>query len=161
MVESNPVVKSVKLVEMSYTKFIHNIIIVALMPLFFFSCDKMDYNGHLDGQWQMTEWLSPTGEVIGNNEMQIYYSFQLQMMMFQRLSISSGQQRSLYEYTGTSIRIYSPIQYEGNGHDKILPMDVLSRYGVPSDGIMKIEYLSAGKLVLSSSQTGQLTFRKY
>lgn len=144
-------------------KKISTIALFVITFVFCWSCkeDKRDLDNPLEGQWQMTEWLSPTGAVVGNNEVQIYYSFQLQMMMFQRLSISSGQQRSLYEYTGTSIRIYSPIQYEGNGHDKILPMDVLSRYGVPSDGIMKIVYLSAGKLVLSSPQTGQLTFRKY
>lgn len=162
MDESNPVVKSIILVEMLYIKYIHRIIIVALMPLFFFSCDKMDCNGLLDGQWQMIEWKSANGEIIGDNEMQIYYSFQLQMMGFQRLSnTNNGRQRSSFENMGTSIRVYAPIEYGGDGHDKILPMDVLSRYGVPSDGIMKIEKLSTDTLVLSSHETGRLVFRRY
>ena len=135
--------------------------IVALISVLLFSCDKVDCNGDLDGQWQMIEWTSPSGELVGNNEMQIYYSFQLQMMMFQRLSTSSGQQRSSFENQGSSIRIYDPIEYQGHGHDKILSMDVLSRYGVPSNGMMKIEHLSPQKMVLSSTEKGRLTFRKY
>ena len=135
--------------------------ILALISVLLFSCDKVDCNGDLDGQWQMIEWTSPSGELVGNNEMQIYYSFQLQMMMFQRLSTSSGQQRSSFENQGSSIRIYDPIEYQGHGHDKILSMDVLSRYSVPSNGMMKIEHLSPQKMVLSSTEKGRLTFRKY
>lgn len=137
-------------------------VFIALIFVLFFSCDKVDCNGDLDGQWQMIEWMSPNGEFVGNNEMHIYYSFQLQMMGFQRLSeTNNGRQRSSFENQGYAIRIYDPIVYKGNGHDSILPMNVLSRYGVPSDGIMKIEHLSSQKMVLSSTETGQLTFRKY
>lgn len=136
--------------------------IVALISVLLFSCDKVDCNGDLDGQWQMIEWTSPNGELVGNNEMQIYYSFQLQMMGFQRLSATNnGRQRSSFDNQGSSIRIYDPIEYQGHGHDKILSMDVLSRYGVPSDGMMKIEHLSPKKMVLSSTEKGRLTFRKY
>ena len=136
--------------------------IVALISVLLFSCDKVDCNGDLDGQWQMIEWTSPNGEFVGNNEMQIYYSFQLQMMGFQRLSATNnGRQRSSFDNQGSSIRIYDPIEYQGHGHDKILSMDVLSRYGVPSDGMMKIEHLSPQKMVLSSTEKGRLTFRKY
>ncbi|MBR4161438.1 MAG: lipocalin-like domain-containing protein [Bacteroidaceae bacterium] len=135
---------------------------MAFMSVLFFSCDKIDCNGDLDGQWQMIEWISPSGELVGNNEMQIYYSFQLQMMGFQRLSATNnGRQRSSFEIKGSVIRIYDPIEYKGNGHDNILSMDVLSRYGVPLDGIMEIEHLSSQKMVLSSTEKGQLTFRKY
>lgn len=136
--------------------------IVALISVLLFSCDKVDCNGDLDGQWQMIEWTLPNGELVGNNEMQIYYSFQLQMMGFQRLSATNnGRQRSSFDNQGSSIRIYDPIEYQGHGHDKILSMDVLSRYGVPSDGMMKIEHLSPQKMVLSSTEKGRLTFRKY
>lgn len=136
--------------------------IVALISVLLFSCDKVDCNGDLDGQWQMIEWTSPNGELVGNNEMQIYYSFQLQMMGFQRLSATNnGRQRSSFDNQGSSIRIYDPIEYQGHGHDKILSMDVLSRYGVPSNGMMKIEHLSPQKMVLSSTEKGRLTFRKY
>ena len=46
--------------------------IVALISVLLFSCDKVDCNGDLDGQWQMIEWTSSNGELVGNNEMQIY-----------------------------------------------------------------------------------------
>ena len=136
-------------------------IFIAFISMLSFSCDKVDCNGHLDGQWQMIEWTSPSGELVGNSEMQIYYSFQLQMMMFQKLSESLGQQRASFENQSFAIRIYDPIEYQGNGHDRILPMNVLSRYAVPSDGIMKIEHLTSQKMVLYSTEKGRLTFRKY
>ena len=144
------------------TNNILKLVFIALISVLFFSCDKVDCNGDLDGQWQMIEWTSPSGEFVGNNEMQIYYSFQLQMMGFQRLSATNnGRQRSSFENQGSAIHIYDPIEYQGNGHDSILPMDVLSRYGVPSDGIMKVEHLSPQKMVLSSAEKGRLSFRKY
>ena len=136
-------------------------IFIAFISMSSFSCDKVDCNGHLDGQWQMIEWTSPSGELVGNSEMQIYYSFQLQMMMFQKLSESLGQQRASFENQSSAIRIYDPIEYQGNGHDRILPMNVLSRYAVPSDGIMKIEHLTSQKMFLYSTEKGRLTFRKY
>jgi hypothetical protein len=144
------------------TKNFFNSLSIVLISVLFTCCDKVDCNGHLDGQWQMIEWTSPSGELVGNNEMQIYYSFQLQMMGFQRLSATNnGRQRSSFELVDTFIRIYDPIEYKGNGHDNILPMDVLSRYGVPSNGIMELEYLSSQKMVLFSTEKGRLTFRKY
>ena len=80
--------------------------ILALISVLLFSCDKVDCNGYLDGQWQMIEWTSPSGELVGNNEMQIYYSFQLQMVGFQRLSpTNNGRQRSSFENQDSAIRI--------------------------------------------------------
>lgn len=144
---------------MSY-KHILLLLICSVLP-FMSSCDKMDCNNGLDGQWQMIEWKSSTGEFIGGKEMKLFYSFQLQMMMFQNLSVSSSYVLSSFENQHSSIRIYDPIKYKGNGHDEILPMSILSQYGVPSNGIMKIEKLSSDTLVLSSSEFGQLIFRKY
>ena len=125
------------------------------------SCDKFDCNDGLDGQWQMYEWKSSDGKLIGDKEMQIYYSFQLQMMMFQKLSVSKRYQLSSFQNMGSSIRVYEPVKYKGNGHDEILSMDVLKQYGVPSDGMMKVESLTSKTLVLSSPETGKLSFRKY
>lgn len=125
------------------------------------SCDKMECNDGLDGQWQMLEWKSPSGQVVGGKEMRLYYSFQLQMMMFQRLSTSSGYLLSSFERRPADIRVYDPVKYAGGGHDDILPMDTLTYYGVPTDGIMKIEHLTGNTLVLSSEEMGTLTFRKY
>ena len=134
---------------------------MAFMSVLFFSCDKIDCNGDLDGQWQMYEWQSPEGELVGGKEMQIYYSFQLQMMMFQKLSVSSGYLLSSFENRNTSILIYDPIKYKANGHDEILPMDTLRQYGVPFDGMMKIDRLSGDTLILHSRETGRLCFKRY
>lgn len=125
------------------------------------ACNKMDCNDGLDGQWQMCEWKSPDGEVVAGKEMKLYYSFQLQMMMFQRLSYPAATILSSFENRKADIRVYDPIKYIGAGHDSILPMDTLSTFGVPLDGVMKVERLTGNTLVLSSGETGTLTFRKY
>lgn len=140
-----------------------NILLILLLSVCYImsSCDKLDCNNGLDGQWQMYEWQSPEGELVGGKEMQIYYSFQLQMMMFQKLSVSSGYLLSSFENRNTSILIYDPIKYKANGHDEILPMDTLRQYGVPFDGMMKIDRLSGDTLILHSRETGRLCFKRY
>lgn len=135
--------------------------ILFLVLYLVYSCDKVDCNDGLDGQWQMYEWVSPEGEVVGGKEMKMYYSFQLQMMMFQKLSVSSGYLLSSFQHRNTSILIYDPVKYKGNGHDEILPMDTLRQYGVPFDGVMTIESLSDETLILRSAETGRLSFRRY
>ena len=136
-------------------------LILYLTLLFLYGCDKLDCNDGLDGQWQMLEWKSADGEIVANKEAKIYYCFQLQMMMFQKLSAPSTYVFSSFHNQQTSIRIYDPIKYKGDGHDLILSMDTLKQYGVPSDGLMKIDRLSNDTLVLSSNETGRLIFRKY
>ncbi len=136
-------------------------LILYLTLLFLSGCDKLDCNDGLDGQWQMLEWKSADGEIVANKEAKIYYCFQLQMMMFQKLSAPSTYVFSSFHNQQTSIRIYDPIKYKGDGHDLILSMDTLKQYGVPSDGLMKIDRLSNDTLVLSSNETGRLIFRKY
>ena len=140
-----------------------SILSLILFVILFFvsSCDKYDCNDGLDGQWQMLEWKSADGELVATKEAKIYYCFQLQMMMFQKLSYPSTYVFSSFHNQQTSIRVYDPIKYKGNGHDLILSMDTLKQYGVPSDGLMKIERLSKDTLVLSSNETGRLIFRKY
>lgn len=136
-------------------------LILYLTLIFLSGCDKLDCNDGLDGQWQMLEWKSADGEIVANKEAKIYYCFQLQMMMFQKLSAPSTYVFSSFHNQQTSIRIYDPIKYKGDGHDLILSMDTLKQYGVPSDGLMKIDRLSNDTLVLSSNETGRLIFRKY
>ena len=136
-------------------------LILYVTLLFLSGCDKLDCNDGLDGQWQMLEWKSADGEIVAYKEAKIYYCFQLQMMMFQKLSAPSTYVFSSFHNQQTSIRIYDPIKYKGDGHDLILSMDTLKQYGVPSDGLMKIDRLSNDTLVLSSNETGRLIFRKY
>ena len=77
------------------------------------------------------------------------------------LSVSSGYLLSSFENRNTSILIYDPIKYKANGHDEILPMDTLRQYGVPFDGMMKIDRLSGDTLILHSRETGRLCFKRY
>lgn len=123
--------------------------------------DKRELDNPLAGQWQLTEWVDAAGIIVATNETQMYYSFQLQMMMFQKLSVSSGYLLSSFEHKMNSIRIYDPVKYRGNGHDEILSMDTLGQYGVPLDGVMMIEKLADDTLILYSKETGRLSFRKY
>ena len=139
-------------------KYIFFFVAVMVSAVIFSSCDKLECNGALDGQWQLTEWKSPTGELLADKQARIFYNFQLQMMTFQ---IGDKWQSSSFENTGTSLRVYDPLNYIGGGREEILPMTDLAKYGVPEDGIMKIEKLTSGTMILSSNQRGTLTFRKY
>lgn len=127
----------------------------------FVSCGKMDDLEGLDGQWQMTEWVDAQGEPYAGQDAQIYYRFQLGLIDFHKVSLPDGFSHACFENKEGIIRIYSPYEYAGAGHSKILPMSTLSMYGVPLDGMMKIEELTSKKLVLSSPAVGTLSFRKY
>ena len=128
------------------------------------SCDKMDCNNGLDGQWQMTEWKLPNGDV-KESKPQIYYCFQLDMMIFKRPSNNSSNQFaqhiSPFENKGSHIVVKAPLKYVGGGHDVELPMSELKVYGVPENGDMTVEELTSDRLVLRSDQYGTLIFRKY
>lgn len=125
------------------------------------SCDKVNCNDGLDGQWQMVEWKSSEGEIVATKDAKLYYCFQLQMMMFQKLSPPASYVFSSFQNQHTSIRVYDPIKYKGDGHDLILSMDTLKQFGVPFDGLMEIEKLSGDTLVLCSQEFGRLCFRRY
>ena len=124
-------------------------------------CEKKDCNGDLDGMWQLTEWKNSQGTVMATRESMIFYSFQLQMMNFKKLTEPSLNINSSFRYAADGIQVYDPVIYIGGGHDQIQEMSVLGPLGVPADGLMKIESLSPGELVLSSATQGVLKFRKY
>lgn len=129
--------------------------------LMFVSCDKIDDLGGLEGQWQMTEWVDATGQLYATQEIQIYYRFQLGLIAFHKVSHPDGFIHARFENKDGAIRIYSPFEYGGAGHSNILSMATLQKYGVPQNGMMKIEELTSSKLVLSSPDVGTLSFRKY
>lgn len=124
-------------------------------------CDKWDCNGDLDGMWQLTEWRDKDGNVKASKQNMIFYSFQLQMASFRRQSGKIFYIRTSMEASPEKIRIYEPIEYAGNGHDKIQPMSVLLPVGVPEDGIFWIEVLTGSTMVLKTNTQDVLTFRKY
>ncbi len=125
------------------------------------SCNKRDCNGDLDGMWQLVEWKDPDGAVVATKEDMIFYSVQLQMMNFKKLTPAELNYNSSFRKTDDGIQVYDPIRYIGGGHDQIMDMSVLNPVGVPADGIMKIEGLTSQDLILSSQAKGVLKFRKY
>lgn len=129
--------------------------------LMFVSCDKIDDLGGLEGQWQLTEWIDAGGQLYANQDIQIYYRFQLGLIAFHKVSQPDGFVHARFENKDGAIRIYSPFEYGGAGHSNILSMATLQKYGVPQNGMMKIEELTSSKLVLSSPDVGTLSFRKY
>ena len=134
---------------------------VACVGLVMASCDKKDCNGDLDGMWQLTLWTSPQGDTIATKDSMIFYSVQLKMMNFKKNMSPMLNINSSFEKYSEAIRVFDPIVYQNNGHDSIYPMSVLQSMGVPEDGVMRIESLTSGKLILSSATEGTLRFRKY
>lgn len=124
--------------------------------------DKREMDNPLAGQWQMTEWVDATGTIVATNEAQMYYSFQLGIISFQHVR---GQAPLLlharYETSASQLYISKPFEYAGNGHDKELPMSILSQFGVPADGVFLIEEQTSTKMVLRSNETGTIILRKY
>lgn len=124
-------------------------------------CNKWDCNGDLDGMWQLTEWRDNDGKVRATKEDMIFYSFQLQMACFRKQNCEQFYIRTSQEATPERIRIYDPIEYMGDGHDKVLPMSVLSVVGVPQDGILWVQVLTGSTMQLRTNTQDILTFRKY
>ena len=133
------------------------VVVVASMT----SCDSKRDASDLYGMWQLTQWRNADGQVIATKEDKVYYSFQLQMARFTRLTSPRVEIRALCERTEGMIRIYDPFVYIGNEHDSVVSMDTLRYVGVPRNGEMKVVSLSSGSLVLASEAADTLAFRKY
>lgn len=122
-------------------------------------CDKWDCNGKLDGMWQLTEWRDVAGNVKATKEDMIFFSFQLQMASFQR---QEKEMRTSLQVNSEEFRIYDPIIYNStNSDDEVQPMSVLAPFGVPNDGVFKIQVLTGSAMVLKTNNQDVLTFRKY
>ena len=137
------------------------ILILFVATLIITSCDKWDCNGDLDGMWQLTEWRDNENNVKATKDDMIFYSFQLQMASFRKLSEENYYVSSMLEVGSEQIRIYNPAIYDGDGHDKLFPMSVLSIVGVPEDGIFHIDVLTGSTMKLKTNTQETLVFRKY
>ena len=137
------------------------ILILFVATLIITSCDKWDCNGDLDGMWQLTEWRDNENNVKATKDDMIFYSFQLQMASFRKLSEENYYVSSMLEVGSEQIRIYNPAIYDGDGHDKLFPMSILSIVGVPEDGIFHIDVLTGSTMKLKTNTQETLVFRKY
>ena len=132
------------------------------MTMVMTGCNKKDCNGDLDGMWQLTEWRDKDNVVKATKQDMIFYSFQLQMACFRK---RNGDDLLLHntslKVSPEQVYIYDPVEYMGDGHDKVQPMSVLSPYGVPEDGIFLIQVLTSSTMQLRTNGQDVLTFRKY
>ena len=137
------------------------ILILTVILMAVTSCEKRDCNGDLDGMWQLTEWRDKDNVVKATKDDMIFYSFQLQMASFHKLSDEQFFIRTMLEVAPERIRIYDPAEYVGDRHDEVQPMSNLSVVGVPEDGIFFIQTLTGSMMVLKTNGQDLLTFRKY
>ena len=138
------------------------ILILFVATLTITSCDKWDCNGDLDGMWQLTEWRDNENNVKATKDDMIFYSFQLQMASFRKLSEENYYVSSMLEVGSEQIRIYNPAIYDGDGHDKLFnSLSILSIVGVPEDGIFHIDVLTGSTMKLKTNTQETLVFRKY
>ena len=125
------------------------------------SCDKLDENGNLDGNWQLTEWRDlKTDEVLETNETsKIYYTVKLNLLKMQDFSlrVSATTYNSQFCVRGDSLVL---TQSYSRPLDNIVAFDSLAAYGCPADGRFKISTLTSTSLVLQTDNS-RLSFRKF
>ena len=111
------------------------------------SCEKMDDNGDLGGNWQLISWerLSD-GSLVATNADSIFYTFQGKLMKTQRMSQPDFFLATFRTTADSLVMLIAP--------------SALSAYGVSPSGRFHFDHLSSSRLVLST-ETSRLTFRKY
>ena len=156
-----------KIKNAAWTSFLLFIVFAA-----FASCAKMDDNGDLGGQWQLTEWRDKaTGAIKATNETGIYYAFQLELMQMRRIDkgyyylarfYNRGDSLLLGDIYSWGKELAETEGGVGNGttEKKAEPAELTDDFGVSPDGKFAIETLNSSTLVLSNEQV-RLKFRKY
>lgn len=133
---------------------------VILSVVMLSACDnKRDHNGDFGGYWQMVEWRDNYDEVVATKEDRIFYSVQLNLMKFQKITDNYyDYYLSYFNRTKDSLIVYRPVKF---ANDSLVSLSDLARYGVPSDGRFHVDVLNEEHMQLSSPETGVLVFRKY
>lgn len=135
-------------------------IIPILILLCLLACDKMDDNGKLDGNWQLTRWTdNATGEVKADNSSKIFYTVKLQLIQFADQSSDDWPFIATFSHKGDSLILTNIYAHRANT-DSIASATDLQRFGVSSDGRFAINELTGSRMTLRNS-TNTLTFRKY
>ncbi len=130
-----------------------------LLAALFCSCDKMDKNGKLEGNWQLLEWTDLATETVKYEESRkIYFTVKLELIQFRHLPPTDVPLcLSRFHREGNLLRI-------GTTHkrptDEEVPLTELAPYGVSSDGLFVIERLDSDRLILRNSDN-RLVFRRY
>lgn len=124
------------------------------------SCDKLDKNGDLDGNWQLTEWRDNASDsIIISNQKALYYTVKLDLMQFMLIGDNHRPCISYFKHYNDSLIITQAFQTKSNS-DSLVSIDYLKKYGVSQDGKFAIKCLNRNNLILRNADN-TLTFRKY
>ena len=133
---------------------------ILLLLLTLFACDKMDENGKLDGNWQLTRWTdNATGETKADNISKIFYTVKLQLIQFSDKSANDWPFIATFHHKGDSLILTNIYAHRANT-DSIASASDLQKYGVSNDGRFAINELTATRMILKNN-ANTLTFRKY
>lgn len=138
----------------------YNILLFAVLTIIsLVSCDKLDKNGKLDGNWQLTKWIdNNTGNIVATNQEQIFYCVKLELIQFNSYKI--GQPYFAYfTYKDDYIQLGSIFKNTANS-DIQTSINELTPFGVSNDGYFQILELTSKKMTLKNHDN-TLFFRKY
>ena len=126
-------------------------------------CGKMDTNGTLDGNWQMTEWIdNSTKEVVKDKNAQLFYTIKLELLQMQdksRESVETMPYLAYFDHRGDSL-ILGKVFKKMNNTDTLVTFSDVQKLGVAPDGKFFIELLTDEHMVLRNN-INTLKFRKY
>ncbi len=126
----------------------------------FYSCDRMDKNGNLEGNWQMTTWIDKaTGDTIADKTSYLYYTVRLEMIQFQQKYNPAFPCLAYFEHNGEEVILGKAYQNTANS-DSLVSISYLRCFGVSADGRFHVDYLSDEHLTLSNTDN-ILYFRKH
>lgn len=140
-----------------------------LLPLAFFSCDKVPMNGDLDGMWQLTTITTPD-TTRDTRSQAVYMSIQLHLVQWNNIGGGNLQFYSHFTHTGDSLLFYdfahpSKHAVDDNEDEWVTPQEMndglFDAWGIHStDARYHIRHLDPLNLTLESADT-TLTFRKF
>ena len=128
-------------------------ILQIVVVLTLIACDNKRDSSDLYGQWQLIEWRNNDGIVVKTKEDRIFYCCQLSLLQL------TYHHYCRYRETPDYI-IIEAAYYNQYDTDTPIELEELEDYGIPSDGVFRIQKLNDDDLVLSGSN-GTLRFRKY
>lgn len=135
-------------------------LLLMLFCSLFLSCDRMDKNGDLEGNWQMTAWVSKaTGDTIADKTSRLFYTVKLELIQFQQKYNPDFPCLAYFEHNGDELILGRVYQNKANS-DSLVSMSYLKNFGVSEDGRFHVDYLTDEHLTLSNVDN-VLYFRKY
>lgn len=135
------------------------ILIILLSIICLTACDKMDTNGALDGNWQLTEWKDADGNIIADNHSGIYWTIKLNLIQIRQI-YKSVNYLSYFSHTGDNL-ILTEVHITPLDELVQLPDSAIAHdYGVTGKGQFAIKRLTNDNLILENDEY-TFNFRKW